>query len=138
MAYYNGNYRAGQRQSNTGCPNNARSSHNNRSRSSVSVSVPASAQASEPCCRTREAAPPSKDCPCREQQNRTENSRMGEGRSDGMRQQSSCMLSPDCPLAIAYIPWQAFEQLYDECKAFTLGTAFPSLFKPFMAGGKCR
>ena len=44
----------------------------------------------------------------------------------------------DRPLAMAYVPFQVFEELFEESKAFMVGTAFPSLLKPFMRGGRCR
>ena len=39
----------------------------------------------------------------------------------------------DCgiPLAMAYVPWQMWEALYNEETALMRGTAFPSLFMPF-------
>lgn len=45
---------------------------------------------------------------------------------------------PECtPIAMAYIPFQNATEIYDECKAFEKGTAFPCLDKPFY-GGACR
>lgn|GEM_PF-1572786 len=45
---------------------------------------------------------------------------------------------PECtPVAMAYIPFQDATEIYDECKAFERGTAFPCLDKPFL-GGSCR
>lgn len=45
---------------------------------------------------------------------------------------------PECtPVAMAYIPFQNATEIYDECKAFERGTAFPCLDKPFY-GGACR
>ena len=35
------------------------------------------------------------------------------------------------PLAMAYVPWQRFNQTYDLCKALQAGTIFPELDKPF-------
>ncbi len=31
------------------------------------------------------------------------------------------------PLAMSYVPWQQFEELYPPCKALSEGTAFPEL-----------
>jgi hypothetical protein len=39
-------------------------------------------------------------------------------------------------LAICYVPIQEWEQVYDEDTAFTTGTLFPALNKPFFGGGK--
>ncbi len=45
---------------------------------------------------------------------------------------------PECtPIAMAYIPFQDVNEIYDECKALERGTAFPCLDKPFLGGG-CR
>ena len=38
-------------------------------------------------------------------------------------------------LAMAYVPWQKWGDLYDPCKALKCGTLFPVLSKPF-AGGR--
>ena len=40
-----------------------------------------------------------------------------------------------CSLAMAYVPWQKWEKMYDDESAFEIGTAFPSLNLPFCAGG---
>lgn len=37
-------------------------------------------------------------------------------------------------LAMAYVPYQAFENLYDESTAFSRGTLFKSLDFPFIGG----
>ena len=37
--------------------------------------------------------------------------------------------------AMAYVPWQNWENLYNECDAFERGTAFPSLDLPFTGKG---
>jgi len=39
-------------------------------------------------------------------------------------------------LAICYVPVQEWEQVYDEDTAFSTGTLFPALNKPFFGGGK--
>lgn len=40
-------------------------------------------------------------------------------------------------LAMAYVPWQEFEKLYDDLdKAYHIGTIFPELNKPF-TGRRC-
>ncbi len=40
-----------------------------------------------------------------------------------------------CSLAMAYVPWQKWEPLYEEEKALAAGTAFPSLDLPFCGRG---
>ena len=41
------------------------------------------------------------------------------------------------PLAMAYVPWQHFDKLYDDLdKAYKYGTIFPELNKPF-TGRRC-
>lgn len=41
---------------------------------------------------------------------------------------------PDgCPLAMCYVPWQPWDDVYDEKTALERGTAFPSLDLPFYA-----
>ncbi len=40
-------------------------------------------------------------------------------------------------LAMAYVPWQHFDKLYDDLeKAYRYGTVFPELNKPF-TGRRC-
>ncbi len=40
-------------------------------------------------------------------------------------------------VAMAYVPWQKFDKLYDDLeKAYCLGTVFPELNKPF-TGRRC-
>lgn len=41
------------------------------------------------------------------------------------------------PVAMAYVPWQKFDKLYDDLeKAYNYGTIFPELNKPF-TGRRC-
>lgn len=43
----------------------------------------------------------------------------------------------DFPVAMAYVPWQKFERLYDDLeKGYCAGTIFPELDKPF-TGRRC-
>lgn len=43
------------------------------------------------------------------------------------------------PLAIAYVPWQHWNQTYQLDKALKVGTIFPELDKPFLGKrGACR
>ena len=39
-------------------------------------------------------------------------------------------------LGICYVPMQEWEQVYDEDTAFSAGTLFPGLNKPFLGGGR--
>ena len=114
MAYYNGNHRMVQRQPMMTCPNQAQ----NRQSSSGYGRNTASAQ---PCCN-QNADTPHQDMP-----NAAEKKCMMQPR-----------ITPADGVAMAYVPFQAFEELFEESKAFMIGTAFPSLFKPFMRGGRCR
>ncbi|MCU6747803.1 spore coat associated protein CotJA [Faecalicatena acetigenes] len=41
------------------------------------------------------------------------------------------------PLAMAYVPWQKWQNIYDTCKAFEQGTIFQELDKPFHGKGGC-
>lgn len=42
-------------------------------------------------------------------------------------------------LAMAYVPWQHFGNVYEPDKALFVGTIFPELDKPFLAEGRgCR
>ena len=39
-------------------------------------------------------------------------------------------------VGMCYVPMQEWEQIYDEDTAFSVGTIFPCLNKPFLGGGK--
>jgi hypothetical protein len=39
-------------------------------------------------------------------------------------------------IGICFVPIQEWEQIYDEDTAFSAGTIFPSLNKPFLGGGR--
>ena len=41
----------------------------------------------------------------------------------------------ETPIAMAYVPFQYFEEEYEPYVAFQKGTLFPELDKPFMPGG---
>lgn len=46
---------------------------------------------------------------------------------------------PDMPIAMAYVPWQQWRDLYEPCKALERGTLFMELDKPFLGkGGRTR
>ena len=43
------------------------------------------------------------------------------------------------PLAMSYIPWQQWREIYEPDTGFTHGTIFKELDKPFLwKGGRCR
>lgn len=49
------------------------------------------------------------------------------------------VIASACPgqvVAMAYVPYQTFAEVYDVAYAFTAGTLFPELDKPFK-GGRC-
>lgn len=39
--------------------------------------------------------------------------------------------------AMAYVPWQYLTTVYEPDRALEVGTIFPELDKPFLAGGRC-
>jgi len=39
-------------------------------------------------------------------------------------------------VAMCFVPMQEWEQIYDEDTAYSTGTIFPSLNKPFLGGGR--
>ena len=43
----------------------------------------------------------------------------------------------DVSLAMAYIPWQELQEVYEPEAGLRHGTIFPELNKPFTAGGTC-
>lgn len=45
--------------------------------------------------------------------------------------------SEQFPVAMAYVPWQRFDNMYEDLeKAYCIGTIFPELNKPF-TGRRC-
>lgn len=42
----------------------------------------------------------------------------------------------DAVVAMAYVPWQQLEEVYEPENALRNGTIFPELNKPFLMGGK--
>lgn len=42
------------------------------------------------------------------------------------------------PLAMAYVPWQKWQKLYDAEKGFCSGTIFQELYLPFCGIGGCQ
>lgn len=55
------------------------------------------------------------------------------------RSSGTCMHDPlnGLPIAMAYVPWQEFKDLYSAEKAFCRGTIFEELDKPFLGKGGC-
>ncbi len=43
----------------------------------------------------------------------------------------------DPVVAMAYVPWQQFKEVYEPEVAMQHGTIFAELYKPFLAGGRC-
>ncbi len=39
------------------------------------------------------------------------------------------------PIAMAYVPWQTWRDIYDTCEGFQTGTIFKELDKPFLGRG---
>ncbi|HIR28905.1 MAG TPA: spore coat associated protein CotJA [Candidatus Choladousia intestinigallinarum] len=49
------------------------------------------------------------------------------------------MAMANAPLAMGYVPTQAWETPFQPCKGLSLGTIFPSLCYPFCGkGGRCK
>jgi len=61
------------------------------------------------------------------------------------RQPSVCVVDDnkrdsiaDMPLAMAYVPWQRWQHIYDAEKGFCRGTIFQELDLPFRGVGGCQ
>ncbi len=50
--------------------------------------------------------------------------------------QSMQPIPSDAVVAMAYVPWQKLQDVYEPEAALTFGTLFPELNKPFTVGGK--
>ncbi len=59
-------------------------------------------------------------------------------RSCGCNSNSACIDDPlsGLPVAMAYVPWQTWKDLYEIDKALEVGTIFEELDKPFL-GRRC-
>lgn len=44
----------------------------------------------------------------------------------------------DMPIAMAYVPWQKWQEIYEPCRALESGTIFKELDKPFLGKGGMR
>lgn len=71
--------------------------------------------------------------------NSMQNRRPVSIRSESASSPCSSKPAPQTALAMAYIPMQRFEQVYDLSMALMHGTLFPDLCKPFCGkgGGQC-
>ena len=61
-------------------------------------------------------------------------SNMGQRECGERYDMSSCQ---DFALAMAYVPWQHFEHVYEPDRALQIGTIFPELNKPFCGRKGC-
>lgn len=57
------------------------------------------------------------------------------GLGHSMKQPYDCLAG--LPLAMAYVPWQCWNETYKPAEALHRGTIFPELDLPFLAGGDC-
>lgn len=48
-----------------------------------------------------------------------------------------CAPVDSMPLAMAYVPWQQWQNIYEICQGFQRGTIFEDLDKPFHGRGGC-
>lgn len=73
---------------------------------------------------------------------RMNNSRIEDNRMEYSRMGDSCMDSrntvDNVSLAMAYVPWQTWRDIYDAEKGFHRGTIFEELDLPFMGKGGSR
>ena len=81
--------------------------------------------------RSSAACPrPAGNVSCRNQVNENKET---EKECECKKEKKSCI--DEMPLAMAYVPFQGWSELYDLEKGFQRGTIFPCLDKPFMGGG---
>ena len=75
------------------------------------------------------------DChPCPEPEYmKPEYTRPDSTRPEGI--ESACNAVDTCPLAMAYVPWQRWRDIYEPSKALSRGTIFAELDLPFLGGG---
>lgn len=59
-----------------------------------------------------------------------------ENQNESFEQDCTDKLS-EMPLAMAYVPWQKWHNIYEICKGFQRGTIFCELDKPFLGRGGC-
>ena len=76
---------------------------------------------------------------CRERIDRVEH--LPENCKVHVHKEHHCHCSKDplweMPLAMAYVPWQRWQEIYDVCDGFQRGTIFRELDKPFHGKGGC-
>ena len=74
-----------------------------------------------------------------------QNSRNSAMTYNNYRQTPACVVEKtvqdrleDMPLAMAYVPWQRWQNIYDAEKGFCNGTIFQELNLPFFGVGGCQ
>lgn len=83
--------------------------------------------------RSQEANEGRRQEPCNNSCNAGSRRPMEEHRSCGCRYDAL----EDFALAMAYVPWQRWGNLFEPCKALQCGTIFEDLSKPFYGKGGC-
>ena len=74
-------------------------------------------------------------CGCMQRPQLPEPPHINTGNSCGCAVQRP--MQPDMPIAMAYVPMQRWNQVYDMSRGLTRGTIFPELDLPFVMG-RCR
>lgn len=69
-------------------------------------------------------------------QTMTKKNKRQEAVADTAQSSGSGAIPANFFIAASYVPAQVWENLLDEEAAFSAGTIFPSLNKPFLGGGK--
>lgn len=59
-----------------------------------------------------------------------------DSRRNNMNMPVSGVFPEQTPLAMAYVPFQTWEEPYDDATAMCEGTIFPQLNQPFWGGGE--
>lgn len=125
-------------------PCSARASYGSRQTACGSnMSQPTASGRSYSCNSTSQSMDAGHSCGCNSMSQSMDSGRscgcnstspaMDAGRScaDGMTMQHTHNRYDKEPLAMAYVPWQHFGELYPPCKALSEGTAFPDLNQIF-------
>ena len=61
----------------------------------------------------------------------------GRAGCENVKVSTPCSISKEKVLAMAYVPWQKWENIYCPDKGFSRGTIFSDLDKPFYGKGGC-
>lgn len=100
---------------------------------------PARDRAPQNNCGCRAPEPQKKECqapPRRQVDNRTTDCPL-----QNKKQVEPCRCRYDAledfPLAMAYVPWQKWQNVFEPCKGLQCGTIFEELVKPFHGKGGC-